>query len=89
MLEALANPICHNPLKQIFLLTGQDSHQQDPIKGFCLCLQLFLLVGFSSQVFPPAISFSSLGQLLPEPQMFNVSWRQQTQEIASQGGNRN
>ena len=41
MLEALANPICHNPLKQIFLLTGQDSHQQDPIKGFCLCLQLF------------------------------------------------
>ena len=31
--------------------------------------------GFSSpQVFPPAISFNSLGMLLPEVQLFNVPW---------------
>ena len=52
-------------------------------------VQCFLGGSFSLQVFPPAISFSSLGQLLPEPQMFNVSWRRWQQEIASQGSNRN
>ena len=33
--------------------------------------------GFSAvpQVFPPAISFNRLGQLLPEGHLFNVPWR--------------